>query len=120
MIQKDYIIEAQADCDPYAEKCFVWKCDPASSVEGEKCTGDAEKDIWYFQIARRKAANIPLCDPNTDENCDPWTCAEGEKDCSAEFCTEDQLEAQSAAECSDPVKYTAENPIEPPAINWTS
>jgi hypothetical protein len=112
MIKKDYIIEGQTDCDPYAEKCFVWECDPNSSVEGEKCTGDPETDAWYFQVARRSAANIPLCDPDTDENCDPWTCAEGEKDCSVEFCTEENREAQYAAECNDPVKYAEENPAE--------
>ena len=48
MIKKDYIVQAQTDCDPTTENCFIWKCDPNSTVEGEACTGDAEKDIWYF------------------------------------------------------------------------
>lgn len=112
MVKKDYIVEGQADCDPTVDKCFVWKCDPKSDVEGEKCTGDPESDIWYFQVARRNAAKIPLCDPDKDENCAPWTCGENEKDCSVAFCTEDQLEAQYAAECSDPVQYNIDNPPE--------
>jgi len=112
MIKKDYIIEAQTDCDPYVEQCFLWECDPESDVEGEACTGDPENDSWYFQVARRNAANIPLCDPDKDENCDPWTCGDQEADCSTEFCTEDQLEAQYATACSDPVKYNEENPAE--------
>jgi len=53
-----------------------------------------------------------LCDPDKDENCDPWTCGDQEADCSTEFCTEDQLEAQYATACSDPVKYNEENPAE--------
>ena len=40
VVFKNYIVEAQADCDPETEKCFVWECDPASAVEGEACSGD--------------------------------------------------------------------------------
>ncbi|NTW27127.1 MAG: hypothetical protein HGA36_02285 [Candidatus Moranbacteria bacterium] len=112
MIKKDYIIESQIDCDPYENKCFVWECDPESSVEGEACTGDPESDIWYFQVAKRNAANISLCDPETDENCDPWTCAEDEKDCSEIFCDEANMEEQFAASCNDPAQYVIDNPIE--------
>lgn len=112
MVKKDYVIEAQTDCDPYTDKCFVWECDPESTVEGEACTGDPENDIWYFQVARRNAAKIPLCDPETDETCDPWTCGENEKDCSVEFCTEENMEGQYASACNDPIVYTEENPVE--------
>src|SRR5665647_1731385 len=80
VIKRDYIISAQADCDPTMEKCFVWECDPISTVEGEACIGDSESDIWYYKIIKRRAANIPLCDPN-DENCTALTCSVGEKEC---------------------------------------
>jgi hypothetical protein len=111
MIKKDYIISAQTDCDPYAEKCFVWTCDPNSTVEGEACVNDPEKDIWYFQVVNRKAFNIPLCDPNA-EGCEALVCPEGEADCSVDFCTEENMEGQYASSCNDPVKFTEENPIE--------
>jgi len=109
MDKKDYIAEAQIDCDPTIEKCFVWKCDPNSTVEGEACIGDAEKDIWYYQVAKRNARNIPLCDPATDDTCDPWTCIEGEKDCATTFCDEITAKEQKV-ECSDPVQYNIDNP----------
>lgn len=112
MIRRDYIIEAQVDCDPYTEACFVWECDPASTVEGEACVGDPESDVWYFKVAKRNAGRIPLCDPNTDENCQPMLCEEDEMECEEILCTEDQLEAQYASSCVDPVVFTAENPIE--------
>ncbi|EKE15791.1 MAG: hypothetical protein ACD_11C00105G0016 [uncultured bacterium] len=112
MIKKDYVIEAQTDCDPYAEECFVWECDPESDVEGEACVEDPEENIWYFKVVRRNASQIPLCDPNTDETCDPWTCEAGEADCEDMFCSEDQLEAQYASRCIDPVIFAEENPIE--------
>lgn len=110
-VKKDYVIENQVDCDPTVDKCFIWKCDPASTTEGEACTGDPEKDIWYYQIAKRGAANIPMCDPDKDETCDPWTCAEDEKDCSQTFCDETTKEEQRT-ECNDPVQYAINNPAE--------
>lgn len=112
MIKKDYIISSQVDCDPYTEVCFIWECDPVSTVEGEKCTGNPENDIWYFKVAQRNAGRIPLCDPDQDENCQPMKCEENEEECEEILCTEDQLEAQYASGCVDPVKYTEENPLE--------
>jgi len=112
MVKKDYVIESQVDCDPTVDKCFIWECDPASDVEGEKCTGDPDNDIWYYQIARRNASRIPLCDPDKDDNCKPMECDPAtEKDCSVTFCDEITKVAQKV-ECSDPVKYNEENPPE--------
>jgi len=108
MIKKDYIIEAQADCDPTVEQCFVWECDPESDVEGEKCTGNADEDIWYYEIVRRNASRIPLCDP-ADENCEALVCGENELECEYIFCTEENKEEQGV-ECNDPVAYALENP----------
>jgi hypothetical protein len=111
VIKKNYTVEAQTDCDPYTQKCFVWQCDPASDVEGEKCTGDAEKDIWYYKLSRRNASKIPLCDPNKDENCTPMICDTSEKDCEEIFC-DDETKVAQEVECRDPVEYTRDNPLE--------
>jgi hypothetical protein len=109
MVKRNYVISSQIDCDPAAEKCFIWKCDPQSDVEGEACTGDPEADIWYYKIAKRNAAKIPQCDPETDETCDPWTCAEGERDCEQILCDEVTVEEQGV-ECNDPEEYNLNNP----------
>jgi len=109
IIKKDYIIEGQTDCDPTFDRCFIWKCDPASSAEGDGCTGDEEKDIWYYQIVQRKANQIPLCDSDSDENCQPWECDAGEEDCLTVFCDEETA-AEQELECSDPVQYNSDNP----------
>lgn len=114
MIKKDYVIAVQLDCDPYVEKCFIWECDPASTVEGEACTGEAENDIWYYQIFERKAYNIPSCDPD-DENCEALVCPEGEKDCSVTFCNEEN-KIEQGVECNDPVQYAIDNPEEEETI----
>ncbi len=110
IIQKNYIIEAQTDCDPYSQRCFIWECDPASDVEGEECVGDPEKDIWYYNIVRRNASRIPLCDPN-DENCAALVCDEGEPECEQIFCAEEN-KAEQEAECNNPEQYTKDNPME--------
>ena len=111
MVEKDYLIEAQADCDPYVEKCFVWKCDPNSTVDGEACTGNPDDDTWYFQVVKRNAKNIPLCDPK-DENCKALVCGENEPECGYEFCSQDNMEKQGASACNDPAQYTIDNPEE--------
>lgn len=110
MIKRDYVISSQIDCDPTVEKCFIWRCDPTSTVEGEACTGDPETDVWYYQIAQRNASRIPLCDPATDETCLPFACDEGEKDCSVTFC--DPETAGEDEECNDPEEYNLNNPSE--------
>lgn len=109
MVKRDYIVQAQTDCDPTTEKCFVWQCDPASTVEGEACTGDPESDIWYYKIIHRNAKNIPLCDPN-DENCTALVCDPGEKDCSEELCSENNV--PEGETCNDPEQYNIDNPPE--------
>ena len=110
MIRKNFIVEMQTDCDPYTQNCFIWKCDPNSSVEGEACTGDAEKDIWYYNIIKRNVSRIPVCDPN-DESCQSSVCGENELECEQIFC-DDKTKVEQKVECNDPVKYTEENPIE--------
>lgn len=109
MIAKNYIIEAEKECDPYSEACFVYVCDPEA---GEECTGDPEEDTWYYKLIRRKAKNIPLCDPN-DENCDVLTCQEGEEECEETLCNDAVLSemGEETGTCTDPVIYTHENPI---------
>jgi len=109
MVRHDYIVQAQTDCDPETENCFIWKCDPTSTVEGEACTGDEEMDIWYYKIIRRNAKNIPLCDPN-DEDCAALVCDPGEKDCLEELCSDENV--PEGETCNDPVQYLLDNPPE--------
>lgn len=108
IIQKNYTIESQVDCDPYVHNCFVWRCDPESIVEGEKCTGDPKIDIQYYNLVKRIASNIPRCDPDKDENCLPMLCDKSEKKCESIFCVENDIRG----ECSDPIIFSENNPPE--------
>ncbi|HBR79314.1 MAG TPA: hypothetical protein DEA46_02715 [Candidatus Moranbacteria bacterium] len=112
MIKKDYIVQAQVDCDPYSEVCFVWECDPESDVEGEMCTGDPEEDVWYFKVINKNASRIQTCDAS-DEDCNALVCAQNEPDCEFVFCNSENMEENYASSCiDDPAKYALENPIE--------
>jgi hypothetical protein len=102
MIKRDYLISAEANCDPTVEKCFIYVCDPSV----EECTGKPEEDTSYYKIIKRKAFNIPLCDPN-DENCEALVCPEREKDCSMELCEEGNKEG---VECNNPEQYNIDHP----------
>jgi hypothetical protein len=108
VILKNYTIESQIGCDPYMQNCFVWRCDPAAIVEEEKCTGDPKKDIQYYALVKRIATNIPLCDPDRDEDCLPMLCGKSEKKCESIFCVEND----PLGECSNPIEYTRNNPLE--------
>lgn len=107
MIKRDYIVQAQIDCDPTTENCFIWHCDPNSLEPGEECTGVPDNDTWYYKVFYRNAKNIPDCDPK-DESCTAYVCGDGEKDCSYELCTPRNV--KKGEECNDPVKYNEENP----------
>lgn len=105
VVARDYVILAQADCDPTTENCFVYECDP----EAEECSGIPEEDIWYYEKVSRKAANIPLCNPD-EEDCEALVCPEGEEECEVAFC--DEATKTDDETCSDPEIYNAENPVE--------
>lgn len=106
MVVHDYIVEVEVDCDPTFEACFIYVCDP----EGEECSGDPEEDTWYYKVFRRNVANIPVCDPS-EESCEAYICAEGERDCEEIFCDESTLvEFDAGDACSDPEEYLLEHP----------
>lgn len=107
IVKRNYIVEAQADCDPYVKKCFVSVCDPSA---GEECTGNPEEDTSYYKIIHRNAQNIPLCDPK-EEGCDALACPSGEAECEITFCDPTTAEKDGVV-CSDPIAYMSEHPIE--------
>ncbi len=105
-IAKGYPIVAEIDCDPTAERCFIYECDS----ETEECTGDPEQDTWYYKKMTRQAVNIALCDPN-DPECTATKCFEEEEGCSYQYCDENMTEEEGGV-CSDPETYTAEHSAE--------
>jgi len=105
IIKKDYIIQAQIDCDPLEESCFVWECDPESDEEGEACTGDEEVNLWTYKIINKNASRIVSCDQD-DEDCEALFCGENEPDCGFVFCNEENKEEYGSEICTYPEDYS--------------
>ena len=106
MVLQDYLVEAQVDCDPSVESCFVWECDATA----EECTGNPEEDIWYFKLAFRNAKNIPLCEPLSD-TCQQFECpAEGEVQCTEILCNAETLAEYDLGEtCTNSANFKGED-----------
>lgn len=105
MVARDYMVQAETECDPYTEACFVSLCDASA---GEECTGDPAEDTSYYKLIKRNAKYIPACDPVL-EGCDALICPAGERDCEIIGC-DPTVELEGT--CSDPVVYTGEHPID--------
>lgn len=105
MVLHDYVVEAQIDCDPTFESCFVWECDP--SIEGE-CTGNEDDDTWYYKYAYRNAKNITDCEDG-DMTCQ-FTCTSGgEDECAEVLCTSESIVTYDIdGECTNPVDFQDE------------
>ena len=105
-VQKDYYIKAEAECDPYTEKCFVYVCDPETEKD---CPEDEGERTSYYKYIEKKAYLIPLVDPNS-EDFPGIECQKGENGCREILC--DEKTVAKGEECNDPVKYTQDNPVE--------
>ena len=92
MIKRDYMIEAQIDCDPETESCFVYKCDP----EQEECTGNPEEDMSYYKIINKNASRVSVCDSGVEE-CQPLVCEVGEPDCEITLCSPEDSSGDSCS-----------------------
>ena len=98
-VRHDYIVAVEIDCDPIAESCFVYECDPA---EDETCSDDPDERIYYYKIINKNARNIPVCQSD-DGDCPALFCAAGEADCEVIFCDADTVGEGEA--CSDMAGY---------------
>ena len=86
VVLHDYLITVAVDCDPDAESCFVWQCDP--SIEGD-CTGEADEDIWFYSLV--EGTTKYMCD-NREEDCDPSACVDDPNaDCEMIYCSEETI-----------------------------
>jgi hypothetical protein len=77
VILKDYQIVAEMPCNPAVANCFV-RTDEGGSVTN-------------YQLLSRNASRIPLCDPNTNANCQALTCAQNEPNCEITSCSAETL-----------------------------
>ncbi len=105
IINKDYIISAEQDCDPYTEACFIYTCDPEQDTT---CSKDPAEQTSYYKLIHKNAKNIPFCNAQKDECPAKLSCEEGEAECEYIYCSPET--ATNGEECVDPIKYSADNP----------
>ena len=107
VLNRDYIISAEQECDPATETCFIYTCDPEADSE---CPADEAERISYYKLIHKNAKNIPLCDTLSGECPTELNCEEGEADCEMILC--DESTVAEGETCNDPEKYLKENPPE--------
>ncbi len=78
IVQKDFIIFNQVNCDKTKDNCFISVCDTGSS----ECDNSTYKKIY------KKAFFVKKC--NGDENC-LSSCGYNEDGCELVFCSADTL-----------------------------
>ncbi|MBU2025600.1 MAG: hypothetical protein ABIC19_04270 [Patescibacteria group bacterium] len=98
VVLRDYLILSEVECDPAAESCFVYECDPK---EDEDCSDIPEERISYLKKIEKKASNIEPCDPGLEE-CEEVSCEPEEEDCREILCDPGNLE--EGEECSGEIR----------------
>lgn len=104
-IARNFMVVYQIDCDPAAEKCFVWQCDEALG----ECTGDEEEDVWYYSKVKKMARDTAKCDPRKGDCPDESICDQPiTQKCWIEKCNENNLGEDE--KCITPEVYLQAHP----------
>ncbi len=75
VIQKDYLVSYEGDCDPYTETCFLY-------CEDDECT-----EPFYYSIIERKASEVfALCGTDVTLCDEAYECQENVETCSVTYC----------------------------------
>lgn len=101
---RDYMVQAQVECDPSEESCFVYVCDPAVD---EECVAGSLEDAFYYKLINRLARNAPLCEADAT-TCVTLPCAADEAACSYTLC--DMETVEDGETCNDPDEYRRMHP----------
>lgn len=75
MVQQDYLVSYEGDCDPHTESCY------------EGCEDDACTETYYYSVIERQAAELyALCGPDISECDAAYECEPGVAICSISYC----------------------------------
>lgn len=75
VVENDYIVAYEGDCDPYTESCYLW------------CEDDECSEPFYFSVIERHAAEIySLCGEDVTVCDDAYYCDESVEYCEIYFC----------------------------------
>jgi len=80
VVQRNFLIDVQAPCDPASKSCFVSDCSP---------TDDPACDTSPYDKVEILDSEAPAC--LEEHTCVAFSC-EGYSNCSIDYCSEDTLE----------------------------
>lgn len=104
-ISRNFLLIFETECDPTVEKCFVRHCDESL----DECTGNEDKDVWYYSKVKKMAYDVKECNPQKEECPDESICDQPvSQRCWIEKCNEETLD--EGEECSYPEIYLKEHP----------
>lgn len=104
-ISRNFLVVFHSKCDPTVENCFVGRCDEIFN----KCTGNKEKDVWYYSKVKKMAYDVQKCDSQAEKCPDESICDQPiSQHCWIEKCSEETLGEDE--ECSYPEIYLKEHP----------
>ena len=87
IINKDYLVAYEGECDPYTESCFVW-CE----------NFDDCPEPFYFTIIERHASEIyNLCGQDVTTCDDAYYCDESVEYCEVYYC-EPEFDGEDSCE----------------------
>ncbi|MEI6420316.1 MAG: hypothetical protein WCO30_01655 [bacterium] len=117
VILKDYQIVAETSCEPQNEEsCFVREEEVTTTTpDGLEAT---TTETTFYKMISKKAADIYICEKTeSKDGCnEELTCTEGEKDCSYEYCSDENVpEGES---CSS--STTTSEPIEDKVVETST
>lgn len=88
MIQRDFLVHIQVECDPVVESCFAAPCEVE---DNSGCVEINEGEfVLYYKYILKKAYLFPDCDPQSSDCVYP-TC-EGDESCVNIVCTSETVE----------------------------
>lgn len=75
VVQKDYLVSYEGECEPYSQSCFVY-------CEDEECS-----EPFYYSIIEREANEIfDLCGTDVTTCDEAYSCQDNVDICSITFC----------------------------------
>jgi hypothetical protein len=90
IVQEDYLVSYEGDCDPYTQHCYVY------------CEDDECSEPFYYSIIERHAAEIhTLCGPDVLECDKAYECQNDVEICSISFCVPETEECDELTEADN-------------------
>lgn len=98
VVEKNYVVDAAAPCDPSQNSCFVADCSPEE---------EADCDLTPYEKVELPGTDAPDC--LLENSCDAFTC-DAANGCTITYCSPEAVEDGEA--CTDVATTSADGPAD--------